>query len=411
VTESSAYCSAQPKPVRAVFGVRSARLPHLALVVTAAMLGLGMWLRWPNVEYRGLPVQSAYNEYAFAHFSYSDIASLFYRDKLSVHPRPFFDYELEYPVGMGLVIYIMNFARRMPSYFLVTTFFMATCGLATAWLIPRFPRGRIWLLALSPSLAFYVNLNWDMWAIFLTVGALLLFVRRRDDLATVALAAAVWTKFFPIVMLPLILVERARSRQWRAIARILAIFAAVSVAINAPIFILRREAWLIFFRYSRTRQREVNLWNFFDRWQLTTDQINTLSLGLLMAGMLVLAWAIWKGQSGAFLPACCAAIAWFFFINKVYSPQYSLWVTVLLAVVGSAPALAVAWSAADLLYFAASFLILGLSTFGNRDVTDWYYQYALTPAMAIREAILLLVALWCLRHMRVGNRLQVTGNS
>lgn len=375
---------------------RSRGLPLLA---AALMLGLGLWLRWPILEYAGRPRQDAFNEYAFGRLSYSDIPSLYYRDNLIRHPRPYFDYDFEYPVGIGLVVYLANYARRMQAYFLVTTLLMGCCGLATAWLLPRFPRGKIWLMALSPSLALYVNLNWDLWAILLTVGALLLFVRRRDGPGAALLAAAVWTKFFPIMILPLILADRARDRSWRQASRIAAIFGVVSIVINAPVFVPRPDAWLHFFRVSRARGREVNLWNFFDRWQLTTEQINAYSLALLVAGGAVFAWAVWRGRPDAFLPACCGAIAWFLFVNKVYSPQYSLWVVVLLATIGAAPALAVAWSAADLLYFAASFWILGLVRFPG--AADWFYAYGLFPAMAIREAALLLVLGWCLWQTRV----------
>lgn len=372
---------------------RFAILPPL--LAAAIMLTLGLWLRWPNLGYRGPPKQGAYNTYAFNHFIYSDIVSLFFRDELIRHPRPYFDYQFEYPVGTGLLVYLLNTAPQLRPYFLATSLFMAVSGLLTVWLVPRFPHGRVWLLALSPALAFYVNLNWDMWAALLTALALLCFVRERDGWGAGLLAAAVWTKFFPIVIVPLIVAERARGRRWRDIARMGSIFTLVSAVMNVPLLISRPRAWLYFFEMNRMRSREVNLWNFFDRLRLSTAQITNLSLLLLGAGLAVLAWAVWRGRPGACLPATCAAFAWFFFVNKVYSPQYSLWVVVLLAVAGAAPAVAVAWSAADLLYFAASFLILGLVQFGRR-TTDWFYNHGLIPAMALREAMLLVVIGWCL---------------
>ncbi len=375
----------------------------LPLLAAGLMLAGGFWLRWPSFNYRGLPEQHDFNNFAFDRFSYSDIPSLYFRDKLRSHPRPYFDYRLEYPVGIGLMIYVFNFATRLRPYFLWTSFFLAACGLGIAWLIPRFPRGRVWLFALSPALAFYVNLNWDMAALLLTVFALLLFVRGRDGLGAAFLAAGVWTKFFPIVILPLIVAERARAGRWREGLRLAVVFGLVSLVINAPLLILRPRAWLYFFEVSRTRPREVNLWSFFDRWHPTTGQINTLTTALLLAAIAALTWAVWRGGPHAFLPASCAAIAWFLFVNKVYSPQYSLWVVVLLAVVGAPPALAVGWSAADLLYFGASFLILGLIRFSS--ATSWFFPHGLIPAMAIREGTLLAVAGWCLWRVLADGRL------
>ncbi len=135
----------------------------LPLVAVVALLSLGLWLRWPAVGYDGPPTQDAYNYFSFERFAYSDIPSLYFRDDLTAHPRPYLDYPLEYPVGTGFLIYVLNLATAsMPQYFLLTSLAMGVCALWIAVLIPHFPHGRIWLFALSPALALYVNLNWDM---------------------------------------------------------------------------------------------------------------------------------------------------------------------------------------------------------------------------------------------------------
>jgi hypothetical protein len=371
----------------------------LPLLVAVVMLAGGFWLRWPNVSFPGPHRQDAYNDYAFDRFSYSDISSLYYRDNLVEHPAPYVDYRLEYPVGMGALMYLLNWpARTMRDYFLITSALMAASGLAITWLVPRFPRGRSWLVALSPALALYVSLNWDMWGVLLTVVALLLFARGRDAFGSIGLALAIWTKFFPIVMLPLILADRLRDQGWRAASRILLIVAAASAMINAPLLIGRPDAWLYFFETNRSRPREVNLWNLFDRWGVTTATINTWSAILLIALLAVLLLVQWRGSRQAWLLACCAILSWFFFVNKVYSPQYSLWIVVLLAAVGAPPALAAAWSATDLIYFWSSFVTLGQLRFG--DAAHWFYDRTLMPAMLLREGMLLLIVVWCIWAMR-----------
>lgn len=299
---------------------------------------------------------------------------------------------------MGGLMYLLNWpAATMRDYFLITSGLMAISGLAIIWLLPLFPRGRSWLVALSPALALYVGLNWDMWGVLLTVVALLLFVRRRDDLGAAALALAIWTKFFPIVMLPLILAARFREKGWRAAARIVLIVGVCSAVINAPLLIVRPSAWLYFFETNRARPREVNLWNLFDRWGVTTEQMNTWA-GILLALLLaVLLLVQWRGGRDAWLLACCAILSWFFFVNKIYSPQYSLWIVVLLAAVGAPPALAVAWSATDLIYFWSSFVTLGQLRFG--DAAHWFYDHTLMPAMILREGMLALIVGWCIWQM------------
>ena len=371
----------------------------LLLVVTTGLLSLGLWMRWPTVGYDGPPTQDAYNYFAFDRFAYSDIASLYFRDGLANHPLPYFDYSLEYPVGTGFLIYLMNAASRtMPQYFLLTSLAMTVSALWIAALVPRFPRGNLLLFAFSPALALYVNLNWDMWGVLLMVGALLLFARERDDLAAMVLAAAAWTKLFPILFLPFLMLDRLQRQGRRAAVRFAVVFMVTSMAINAPVLLLAPAGWSYFFRFNSERAGELNsLWGFFDPSWLSTDEINHVNVALLLWGFVVLLMLQRRLPPGTWLPACCAMLPWFFFVNKVYSPQYGLWIVAMLAVIGVTPALAVAWSAMDLLYFGAQFVLLGLVQYG--DAQDWFMVHAFVPAVALREAMLLVVIGWCMYQM------------
>jgi len=93
----------------------------LLLLAAFALLVVGLWMRWPTVGYNGPLTQDAYNQFAFDRFAYSDIASLYFRDGLQDHPRPYFDYPFEYPVALGILIYLFNSVTyTMPQYFLLT---------------------------------------------------------------------------------------------------------------------------------------------------------------------------------------------------------------------------------------------------------------------------------------------------
>jgi hypothetical protein len=378
---------------------RNHEVQLLLLLAASGLLLIGLWMRWPSVGYVGPATQDAYNSFAFDRFAYSDIASLYFRDGLAGHPRPYLDYPFEYPVGMGLLIYLLNAASpALPQYFLLTSLWMTLSALVIALIVPRFPHGRLLLFACSPALALYVNLNWDMWGVLLMVVALYLFTRERDGWAATVLAAAVWTKFFPIVFLPFLVADRWRRWGWRAAGRLAAVFVIASAAINAPLLVVAPGAWWYFFQFNAERGREWNLWIFFDRFTLSAQQINLLSAALLAAGLVALLIMQWRAPPGAWLLACCAAMGWFFFVGKVYSPQYGLWIVALLAVIGASAALAVAWSAVDLLYFGAGFVFLGLSQYG--EAQQWFAQHGFVPATALREGVLLVVVGWCIWQMR-----------
>ena len=390
------------------------------MLVGAAMMAVGLLLRQPTASYSGPLVQEDFNGYIYQFLgAYSDITSLYIRDRLWEHPVPYLGYALEYPVGIGALTWWLSASTStFMGYFLATGVVLTVCGLVLIRLVDHFKHANPWLLALWPTLPLYVALNWDMLALLPMVAALWLFQRQRDGWGALALAAAVWTKFFPIVLLPLIIFDRVQTRGWRAAAPIAGIFGLVSLVVNAP-FALEvtptglqvRDGWLHFFRFNQERPAHrwsANLWNLADRADVhfSAEEINIYSLLLLLLGiaaiMLLMSrvYARANGQAtDLILPATLAVLAWFLAINKVYSVQYSLWIAVLLALVAARSALitalATAFAAADLLYFAVIFMEFNFGwTMQDRAAADWMYAQAIWPATLLRVGLTLAVVGW-----------------
>ena len=337
---------------------------------------------------------------------YSDIGTLYVRDQLWRHPAPYFDYPLEYPVLLGLLIWLLGFAKASAAvYYLATAVVLVAAGALTLGLVRRFEGANPWLLALSPTLALYVGLNWDMVAILATVAALLLLRRGRDGWGALALAAAVWTKFFPLAIVPLVLLDRAARRRWRDLAAFGAVFAAATLAINAPVALelgpggaRLRDSWLHFFRFNQGRRHEANLYYLLEQagLPLSTAQVNLASAALLLAGLAVALLLVWYARargaapgSDLVLPATLLVLGWWFLVNKVYSPQYSLWLAALLALLGARPLLAVAFGAADLTYFVAILVAIAQHGWSN-----WFNAPVLLLPTALREAAILALVAW-----------------
>lgn len=378
---------------------------------------VGIALRLPIASYEGQPQQPAFNAFMFDHLgAYSDVASLYFRDHLWTHPVPYLDYPFEYPVGTGLLVWAASWlGGNVWTYLLVTAALMFACGLIALELVRRFPNSKPWLLALSPVLALDVVLNWDMASVTLAAAALLFFVRSRDVLGAALLTGAIWTKFFPVVFLPIIVVLRASQQNWVSVRRILAVVLAGSLVLNLPFALDTgsdglglRSGWTHFFISNLHRFREVNIWNLLDGLQLSTEQITVLSSVLFVAGLApVLLFVRREGgprstSNEALVFGCLAALSWFFFVNKTYSPQYGLWVMAMLALTGASLALGVAWAAVDLVYFAVSFIDLRLDS-------DLFFNSALIPAMVLREGLLITISVWALVRMRVTSRAPAPG--
>jgi hypothetical protein len=65
---------------------------------------------------------------------------------------------------------------------------------------------------------------------------------------------------------------------------------------------------------------------------------------------------------------------------------------------------AVAWSAADLFYFAAGFTWLWLGLSHSGAAQQWFVDQALLPTTALREGMLLVVIGWCIHRMSTPER-------
>ena len=346
---------------------------------------------------------------------YSDIAVLYDRDQLWLRPIPYLDYPNEYPVGLGLLSWaISHLSDGKTAYLLSTAAVLLGAGLVILVVGRRFGGARLWLFALSPALLWYGALNWDLFALCFLVGALLALRQGRDMAGGTLLALAVWTKFFPIVLVPLVILDRLLQRRWRDAALFSGAFAAISVAMNAPFAVIfgadgvhLREGWLRFFTFNQERLQEANFWTLlcWAGFGPDTATINRASAMLLLLGLVVVGGVLWfvrrrttDASVDALLPAALLLLGWWFFINKVYSPQYSLWLIVLLALLGASTWLAVGFALADTAWFIAILLAVA-----ERGWSDWMHAPILLPPLAFRETMTLLIVAWAAyRLLRLG---------
>lgn len=237
------------------------------VLTTAAGILLGVLLRIPTAGFKGPPEDYlGFYGYIFDQplGAYSDITALFFRDGLWHHPQPYVDYAPDYPVGTAWLVWLLNFVPGgvMP-YFFATAGVLLVAALLLIRLIRSAPGAKPWLLALSPALPLYGVMNWDLVAILCAVSALALLSRGRESWAALLLGLGIWTKFFPVVLVPLAIADAAVRRRWWPVARMMGVLAVVSVVLNAPVALYStsggtqvRDSWLYFFRFNQERPRE-----------------------------------------------------------------------------------------------------------------------------------------------------------
>lgn len=335
---------------------------------------------------------------------YSDILWLYDRDRLWLHPLPYINYALEYPVGIGGLSWVLSFAPGDHiGYYLATIALLVLAGLATIWLVQAMAGSNPWLLASTPALLLYTALNWDIVAIFFLVAALVALSRDRAGWGGVSLAVAAWTKFFPLIAVPVVIIWYWRGHRWRELWRFSAAFGTISFLLNGPFAIQYsagrwhlRDAWLYFFKFNQARVSEGSLWNALAQsgLRLSTNAINQASALLLLVGLAVVVLAIWHAGNRV-APATLLALAtlgllsWWFAINKVYSPQYALWLFALLALCGAPVWLGVTFALADLVYFVAV-----LTVVAQQGWVGWMNAPLLHVPILAREVVMLVLAGW-----------------
>jgi uncharacterized membrane protein len=292
------------------------------------------------------------------------------------------------------------------SYTLASAALLVALGLAAVVLVNEYEGSNVWLLAAAPVLGLDVILNWDVLAIALTVAALLMYQRDRDAWAGGLLSLAVWAKLFPLLLLPLIALARVREGRWRDLWHSLLSFGVVSAVINLPVAIqhaaqgggfVTRSNWAYFYTFNEKRRDVGGLWWFFGWLHPKAPEINRVSGVLLVLALIVVLGAMLLGArrvapSKLIAPAFLALLAWFVFINKIYSPQFGLWVVVLLAMSGAPLWLAITFIVVDTAYYWVSFL--GFLTSGH-----WYFPNVIRPAAGVREVVLLASVAWGIQRL------------
>ena len=349
--------------------------------VAALLLALGYWWHAAGVAH-----PTNYQDYSFRNLNYSDIIWLYLRDGGAQHHRPYLDYPLEYPPLTGSLAYLLGFAPDLGAYFALTYGVLAAGALLAIAALGRLPGAQRWYLAAAPALLLYTGLNWDLAAIALTALALVAYQREHDRWGTLALVVAVWSKFFPLVFLVAILLERARTRQTRALAEIGLIFTLGSAVINAPLALVNLRYWGRFFTANSGRRPEPSLWTLLPR--LTTPQVNAASLALLAAGAVLIAALALRSRAPVTLSAGALLLLWWLFSNKVYSPQYALWVFLALVLLHPTWVYWRAFVLFDLAYYYASFQVLYLNRFDNAVLTHWELQHLIAPLVVVRLVLL-----------------------
>ncbi|KMS81272.1 membrane protein [Streptomyces leeuwenhoekii] len=352
-------------------------------LVAIGMFALGLVQKAPC--YDGAWFFGASSQYT--HACYSDIPHLYQGRGFADGLVPYFDKisgdmeYLEYPVLTGLFMEVASWLTpgsgslqdQAQWYWMANAGMLMVCAAVIAVCVTRTHVRRPWdglLVALAPAFALTATINWDLLAVALTAAAMLMWARSRPLAAGILLGLATAAKLYPFLLLGPLLVLCWRAGRWREFGKALSGAAGAWLVVNVPVMLFAFDGWSKFYTFSQ--ERGVDFGSFWliiaqnTTDPLSTDTVNTLALVLMVlccGGIAALALA--APRRPRFAQLAFLIIAAFVLTNKVYSPQYVLWLVPLAALARPKWRDFLVWQACEVAYFLGIWLYLAYTTSGD----------------------------------------------
>ena len=269
--------------------------------------------------------------------------------------------------GVGSLFSDEEVSKEIRIFVAVNAVGFAVAALLAAWLLSGVNPRRPWdaaLFALSPALALSALVNWDMLAVLLVAAALWAWARDRPVLTGVLIGLGTATKLFPLLLLGGILVICLRDRRVRDFVLTTGAAVVAWVLANLPAYLTGREQWRVFWHFNEERGADLgSIWLVLSQARDVTFQastINTASWVFLGAWCLgVLAIGLRAPETPRLAQLGFLVVAGFLLVNKVYSPQYVLWLLPLAVIARPRWRDQLIWQGGEVIYFAMVWWYLG----------------------------------------------------
>jgi uncharacterized membrane protein len=282
--------------------------------------------------------------------------------------------------------------REVNNYFLVTAVLLAACLLGATWFVANTHRRRPWdalPFVLSPVLLATALVNWDLLAVLFVTAALWAWSRGRPGLTGVMIGLGAAAKLYPLFLLGPVLILAWRRRRNGGLGEAAWAVGGAAVAwvlANLPAWLTGFAQWKVFWRFNQERGADWgSLWLWLERHghPTTVGTINLWSwilFGAVCLGVLVL--GLVAEQPPRLAQLGYLVVAGFLLVNKVYSPQYVLWLLPLAVLARPRWRDLLIWQFGELLYYAAIWLNFGGWLAGSVGENPITYNWAIVARMA-----------------------------
>ncbi len=275
----------------------------------------------------------------------------------------------------------------------------ALCALLAAWFLSGAHQRRPWdaaLFAVSPVLLFEGLINWDLLAVVCVAGALWAHARGRPALTGFMLGLGTAVKLYPLFLFGALMVVYARRRRYRDLAAATASGVATWALLNAPAYLSGRAEWKVFWTFNAHRGADLgSVWLILDQMTQHTTSVDTINV---VSWIFFGAWCAAVAAVGFLAPETprlaqlgYLLVVGFLLVNKVYSPQYALWLLPLAVLARPRWRDQLIWQCGEIFYYASVWWYLGghLDPGGGGD--PGFYWLAIMVRMAAELYLAVIV--------------------
>ena len=338
----------------------------------------------------------------FTSYCYTDLAPLWFSRGLADGTGPWGAEPLEYPVlltaqawAAARLTHLLPGPATVSSFLDVNAVLAAAQAVGVLLLLRRAGVGvpsRAWWAA-APAVGFYALYNWDLLPVLLLVAAVVAHREERHALSGALAGLGAAAKLFPGFLVPFVALGLLRRGRSGSAARHVGAAVVAWSVVNVPAYLAAPQAWLRFWELNSARGAHVDsLWELLRRITgiaVSTETLNVLGPTLLAVGALsVVAVGVRRLPAEDTWQLVLPLLVVFLLTNKVFSPQYFLWLVPLMVLCRTRPAPLLAAVLADVAVFAVELPVLG----GRAGVEPSLPYAALGAAVALRAAALLWVA-------------------
>jgi uncharacterized membrane protein len=240
-------------------------------------------------------------------------------------------------------------------------------------------------VAASPALALAATINFDLVAFGWVAAMLWAWSTRRPVLTGIFIGLGAATKLYQLFLLGPLLVLCLRERRLDVAARTAVAALVAWLVVDLPIYIWSPHAFLWFWKFNASRGPDFgSLWLVWANWTEHSASPHTINVTTwLVFGTACAAIAL----VGLFAPRrprvpqlMLLVVVAFLLVNKVYSPQYVLWLLPLAALARPRWRDLMIWQACEVFYFFAVWMHIA-DFFVDPGRYDWPYGLAVMLRM------------------------------